>query len=292
MVIPAALPGIVSGIGSIFGGIFGNSAKKKAIAAENERNDKNIALQREFAQSGIQWKVQDAKAAGIHPLAALGAQTHSFQPVQIDGALHASNPIGEAISASGQDLARAMDATRTAGQKADAYTKTVQDLTLQRMGLENTLLASQISKVRQPATGPAMPSATQRWLVDGQGETARNDSPTQRGALISSNPMERTISDPSRPYQEPGAVNELGFTRTPTGYAPVPSADAKSRIEDDMISQLSWHIRNRLPATFQTGGTPPFPAPKGKFWMFNPFKQEYQLYKKGVYNPFSDEHNR
>jgi hypothetical protein len=47
--------------------------------ARNTRkaNEANIALQREFAQKSIQWKTADAKAAGLHPLAALGAQTNT-----------------------------------------------------------------------------------------------------------------------------------------------------------------------------------------------------------------------
>ena len=58
---------------SLLGGLFDdNSAKKQA--------QQNYAQQKEFAQKGIGWKVEDAKASGIHPLYALGAQTHSFTP--------------------------------------------------------------------------------------------------------------------------------------------------------------------------------------------------------------------
>ena len=53
----------------------------------NRRQDQQSDLQREFAQNGIRWKVADAEAAGIHPLAALGAQTTPYQPVSIGGGL-------------------------------------------------------------------------------------------------------------------------------------------------------------------------------------------------------------
>lgn len=44
----------------------------------NERNVNNTnAMQREAAQNSIRWRVNDAKAAGLHPLAALGAQGSS-----------------------------------------------------------------------------------------------------------------------------------------------------------------------------------------------------------------------
>ena len=57
-------------IGNIAGGIMDWHASRKA-------NKRNIAFQREFAQSGLQWKMEDAKKAGIHPLAAIGAPTSS-----------------------------------------------------------------------------------------------------------------------------------------------------------------------------------------------------------------------
>lgn len=41
----------------------------------------NFAFQREFAESGIQKRIQDAKRAGIHPLFAIGANTPSVSPV-------------------------------------------------------------------------------------------------------------------------------------------------------------------------------------------------------------------
>lgn len=50
------------------------------LANQNAINKENLELQREFAQHGIQWKVNDAISAGIHPLAALGADTMSFTP--------------------------------------------------------------------------------------------------------------------------------------------------------------------------------------------------------------------
>jgi hypothetical protein len=55
--------------GPVLGGLFQNKANK-----DNEAN------QREFAQMGIQWKVADAKAAGLHPLYALGGSGATYSP--------------------------------------------------------------------------------------------------------------------------------------------------------------------------------------------------------------------
>jgi len=67
--------GFLSGLGwgdalGFVGGILGDKATSSANAA-------NASLQREMAQNGIRWRVEDAKAAGISPIAALGAQTSS-----------------------------------------------------------------------------------------------------------------------------------------------------------------------------------------------------------------------
>jgi hypothetical protein len=69
--------------GSILGGIGADKAADKYAAATKAANLANIKYQREFAQHGIRWKVQDAIAAGIHPYYAMGAPTSSFNiPIQ------------------------------------------------------------------------------------------------------------------------------------------------------------------------------------------------------------------
>lgn len=107
----------------------------------------NTATQKEFAQHGIRWRVEDAKAAGIHPLYALGAQTQSFSPIHV----------GTDFAGMGQDISRAIDATRTSGERADAR---LAALTLERAELENDLLRSQILGSKAALlqqVGPAFP---------------------------------------------------------------------------------------------------------------------------------------
>lgn len=59
-------------LGSLRGGKPDFTNKQQLVI-----NQQNADLQREFAQMGIRWRVEDAEAAGLHPLAALG-----MQPVQ------------------------------------------------------------------------------------------------------------------------------------------------------------------------------------------------------------------
>lgn len=148
--------GVASGL---VGHFMNKSAAKKQAAANERARQEDYAHQKEFAQSGITWKVEDARRAGIHPAIALGAQPASYSPIGVGdtGTQH--------LAASGQDLSRAIDSTRTAFSRTSAYEQTVQDLTLQKMGLENEYLASQIAKVKQQV-GPPMPGTN--YLMDGQ----------------------------------------------------------------------------------------------------------------------------
>lgn len=253
------LPALIAAGANIVGGIMGaNSAKKQA--------ELQYRQQKEFAQNGIQWKVDDARKAGVHPLYALGANTHSFAPVSVGD----TNPLS-GLAAAGQDVSRAVDATRSTSARVDAYTKTAQALQLQRMGLENELLGSQIAKIRQ-SSQPAMPTAGDRMLVDGQG-----DSP-----LVRTSPMARQTHSAGAPSQEAGAVTEMGYLRTPTGWAPVMSKDAKDRTEDDIGAELAWSIRNRLFPMVGAAHQPPSDVPLApdEYWKFNSFKQEYYKAKR------------
>lgn len=145
---------LISAGAKLIGGIMGQDAAEDAQADANYRNAQNIELQRQFAQQGIQWKVADAKAAGIHPLYALGASTHSFSPQTISGGT--ASPLADAISSMGADVGRAAQAGMTGGQRADDFTRRLQSLQLTRGELENEKLASEIAQLK--GINPAFPS--------------------------------------------------------------------------------------------------------------------------------------
>lgn len=58
----------------------------KANKFSREMFGQNAALQREFAQMGIRWKMQDAIAAGINPNYAIGAAGVSGMPIPVQAA--------------------------------------------------------------------------------------------------------------------------------------------------------------------------------------------------------------
>lgn len=83
---------ILGAIGSVVGGLFGKSAQ-----------DKQMEMQKQYAQNRVQWTAADARKAGIHPLAALGgAGAPSYTPI-------GGNPIGQGIAAGAAQLGKGTD---------------------------------------------------------------------------------------------------------------------------------------------------------------------------------------
>lgn len=247
------LGNIISAGANLLGGVLGSKEK-----------DKDRALQKDFAQQGIRWKVEDAKAAGVHPLYALGANTVSYSPVA------GSSDLSSGLAAAGQDVGRAVNATQTQGERVSGV---VQSLQIKRMELENQLLASQIARVNQAGSVPPMPTPGDRYLIEGQ-----PNSP-----LVQTSPMGRQTSAPEAPHQEPAAVADIGFSRTPGGWAPVYSKDVKDRLEEDFIGSLAWSVRNRLlPALSSTNYDPPagVELAPGEQWVYDPIRQEYRAVRR------------
>lgn len=254
----------LAGLNGIANSLWGNPEDKNA--------ERNIALQREFAQNGIRWKVADAKAAGIHPLYALGANTQSFSPVSFDSG--ASN-----AAAMGQDISRVVQAMYTKNEKAAV----MQDLQIENQQLQNDMLRSQVRRMNSAGTGPGLPSNSglEPALVgSGQGD-----------AYVNEVPLKRTHS--ARPGIEVGHVNDVGFSRTATGIVPVPSTEVKERIEDQFVPETMWAIRNY--ASPNLGGvdtkpptnllTPAERAAGFNDWYWHHGYQEWRPYRKdgGMY---------
>lgn len=66
--------------------LFTNSLNRKN---QSKINQQNLNAQKEFAQNSIQWRVNDAKAAGLHPLAALGANGTTYTPSAVSSQYNA-----------------------------------------------------------------------------------------------------------------------------------------------------------------------------------------------------------
>lgn len=261
--------------GALVSGLLGKKAADKAAQANQDMASYNAAVQEDFAKQGVRWKVADAKAAGINPLVALGAPTASFSPVGVGATPDFS--MANAVSGMGQDIGRAVQATRTQEERTLANLQIQRaQLELQGVGLDNQLKQSQLLK--QNATGPAFPGSS--TFISGQG----NSSPR-----VTEKPLERTMSLPGAPQSEPGAIPDIGWAKTRTGVVPVPSADVKQRIEDSMPHEWSHFIRNNLAANWGGGTKPPKSAlPKGAVdWEWSFWDQEYQAVDRKGETPWA-----
>ena len=288
--IGSAIGGIASGIGSIVGaGMSGANA-----AAINQANYEH---QKEFAQNGIRWKVADAKAAGLHPLAALGAQTPGYTPSAVVG----DSPDFSFLRDIGQDVGRAIDAKSTAAERAANKAKIDQgtDLELEGKSLDNEYKRALIRGETQDQAlrlanasvraswsqqlPPAMPSiAPDGRTMPGQGDATSS-------SLFMTKPPELAISHPQTPAAEAGTHPEIRYFRTADGGYSMARSDAYAdSTDDDFAGQLSWELRNRLPATAwdSARSAPPrayLPdSGAGAWdWTYNPLLQAYYPYRKG-----------
>lgn len=149
------------GGGSLIGGALGAVGSLINGSRSSDNVKSQMQMQREFAQNGVRWKVADAKAAGIHPLAALGAQTVSYSPVAVG-----DDGLGSALQTMGQGISRAVEAKqlqeeREAAQArqemADVFNMARSQKELEHMDLQNEFLRTQIAGARNAVTQTALP---------------------------------------------------------------------------------------------------------------------------------------
>ena len=124
-----------------------------ALAGQSVRRQ-DYEDQKEFAKHGIRWRVEDAKAAGLHPLAALGAVGASFTP-------------------SGQDISRSMYSTATQPERMAGL------LQLEGLVLDNQLKVEKIRAIASQS-GPGLPSNSNMPLLTGQGNAYVHEGPLTR----------------------------------------------------------------------------------------------------------------
>lgn len=257
---------LISAGANLIGGWMGSKSADKTREMQQQQFERNIELQKEFAQTGIQWKVADAKAAGIHPIFAMGGNTASYSPTSSN--FTADTSMSNAMSRAGQDIGRAVNATQNQAGRVDAFTQAAQALQLEGGKLDNDIkraeLASRNARLQQQIN-PPMP-VNQRYLVPGQAQTATGD-------LVKDKPLERTPGAPGQTHTEPGAITDTGYTKTSGGYFPVPSENTKERIEDDWYQQAAHSLRNNwLPMISPYFNDPPkgVPLKEGHAWVYDP----------------------
>lgn len=226
----------ISGGLGLVGGLMGQDSSRRS-------EQKNAELQREFAKNGIRWKVADAKAAGIHPMYAMGASGASASPVSVG-----DNSLGHSLQGMGQDISRAMTATKTQEERE------FQQAQLANLKADTAEKLSNAARNSGSQVGPAFP-----------------------GGLVTPKPMEVIRSAPDASHSEPAPVVDQGWLKTSTGWAPAPSNDAKQKTEDSW-ADTAWAVRNLLIPNVGLGKHPPKSITGGET-EWDPTYQEYRLKK-------------
>lgn len=219
---------IIGAVGSIAGGLLSSKGSKDAAKESADSGLKaariNTQFQKEFAQQGVRWRVADAKASGINPLVALGANTHSYTPSYVgtnygDGG---SSQLGNAVANAGQDIGRAVRSTMTRTErKIDLdHKRQMQLLSENRAKAENRLLDYEIIKqTRDLLNSPPMPGGPAGIMA---GQTGVNQVPAEQvisgsvGVEKSPRPMQKmTVGQNGRIYFPLGKAAEEALENDP-----------------------------------------------------------------------------
>lgn len=299
--------GFIGDLVSTGAGLIGSKSQVNAqenanatnVALARETNAQNAALQREAnsqnllihnqtmqaqeaaARHAIQWRMEDAQAAGIHPLYAMGNPGISIGPsgVQMEAASMLAPQVsavdrGGTLAQMGQGVGRAVAKMQTKEQRvAAANARMRQDqmdaLTIEGKHLDNEFTRAQIAALQsKDQVGPPAPSVT--GSVSGA-----------RPGKVVMKPSEPIVGSPGYPGREPGIIQSYRYNDNNDGTISImPSADMKQAMEDSTILEADWLLRNRiLPAV--RGLKPPspreYPLPRGfKSWKWNPWKQAFE----------------
>lgn len=233
--------------GAVGGSVDANQANKKAQGYYNQQMSfaqQQAQFQQDYVKNMMQWRVEDAKNAGVHPMAALGVSNPSYSPVSAPSApeIYDSSQF-DTGSTFGQSLNRASMQAKTQAQQEKAASLGFQQIDLQNQGLslDNQYKALQIAQLtselqRNAASSAPAPSLTGQVPggIDGQPDS-----------LVNPEPM--TTTPHTVPGKEPGSNPSSGWLTNEDGsVSKVQSREAKNRLEEDMVGGILWNVNNRL----------------------------------------------
>lgn len=297
-----------SALGNVFGSVLGfiganNARGQQAQQFEQSRilSQQQLDFQQAAAKNGIQWRVADAKAAGISPLVALGAPTFNPQAQGISAGGVPSDPTdyAGALGRAGQDISSAIGRTATAEQKAALAISTQRLANETKIADANVnMLNSQaaVNNARLMSTPPmASPVPGGGYMIPGQTQSGLGGSKNVPPEIVNANPNARhTQAGPPQPYIE--------WQNTPSGFSSQPPK-ASSKAEDEMGAPLmmEWLYKNRVGPMFGgTSGKPPlevvrqrFPGATGTYWDYLNFewRPTYHPSGKGAVGRYMDWRN-
>lgn len=196
--------------------------------------------QKEFAQMGIQWRTEDAKKAGLHPVFALGGGGAAFSPsVAVAGGGSYDAP---SFGAMGQDVSRAAKATMTPEQRAlhDMQVALLQSQINRNNADANLSDARALAEAGQQ--GPGMP-VTDPNLYAIPGQNPGGARPGSGANVVKLDPSEAESYATGRPDVAAARNPFMAEFVGPGGIVRLPSKRATEALEsvsESLIQQYLW----------------------------------------------------
>lgn len=216
--IGSALGGVVGAVGSLLGGNKTAESQEAANAWNQNFAKEQFEYQKELHKNQVQWRVEDAKKAGLHPLAALGVSPMSYSTVSGNAVGtnygyygDAASQVGSTLSQMGQDIDRARMAglDRQERKKALELQDMQTALALRNQELNNQILEQELVSRRvrlfQQLT-PGMASLygldRRRYAISGQDDAVM---PRAEGTVATGDKQYQFMQQPNGSYSlEPG----------------------------------------------------------------------------------------
>lgn len=215
----------VGAAASIGGGVLSSLLNRRA--QERDRD-----FQREVLQNAVQWRTEDAKKAGLHPLYALGANvaTSSGSPQFI------GDPVGPSLAEAGQNISNAI----MRSQQSDERMKNQMDLALAVKSMQESdaridYTRAQIRQLEQAnQQSPAgMGLRMEQLPIEGQ-------APNPPGiGVIEMKPVEQISGKQGSPHVAAGTQPWFQENSLAGGRLPFQTPRGQGEHPEELLSEMS-----------------------------------------------------
>lgn len=223
-------PAVIAAGAALAGGAIANRNARKQQA-------RNEALQREFAQQGIRWKVADAKAAGLHPLYAIGASGASFSPTTYNDAM------GPAVAQAGQAAAQGVQQYSLKKLAAEKHASSMKV----DEAMANYYNAKAQEAMREPAANTAGAPLMWNDMTD-SGQTLQHSGQTtlEPAPLTPSHPEETYRTPTENPFWEKSeAFSLMGkkfYFVHPRGDNPAEAVEGLGGLAATIVGTTAYYL--------------------------------------------------
>lgn len=219
------LGGALGGVGSIIGAGINAGVQSKI-------NKENMELQKEFAQNSIQWKVADAKKAGIHPAIGLGAQTYNAIPSSVGA------DVGSGVSGAFKHFGSAIDSFIE--DKSEE-----RQLQLKSLELDNQAKMLEIQKMKQGSNNGNISLNPNSYVSSNSNLSASND--------IKDNPSSSSSSNSGSIYgTDNNPLSDITIDKNMDGSFSINySKDRQDLYSESFFDRFGWVARNTFDYNYE-----------------------------------------